>query len=48
MCLVMQLEVPDAANMFGIRVAVGSRGERAVSSDTSHPLIDTAVNLTPN
>jgi hypothetical protein len=47
MCLVMRLEIPDAADMFDIGVTVGSCCERAVASDPSHPLVQTAINLPP-
>jgi hypothetical protein len=46
--LVMRLKVLDAVNVLGICLIVGRRGERAVCSDASHPLINTAINLTPD
>ena len=44
----MQLEIPNAADMFGVGFTVGSRGKRTVGSDPCHPFIDTAVNLKLN
>ena len=41
----MLLEVFHAADVFVVRITVGSCGESAFAPDPRHPLVDAAFNL---